>query len=42
MGRCPRCGEHVFLTGESESQAREETIAMIVARASGGPEELAA
>jgi hypothetical protein len=19
MGRCPRCGEHVFLTGESES-----------------------
>ena len=44
VGTCPQCSEHVFFTRGSEAQARDETIAMIVARASGGlpPDELAA
>jgi hypothetical protein len=42
VGSCPRCGELVFSSRQSRSQAREETIAMIMARASSGPEELAA
>ena len=46
VGSCPRCGEHVVFTRgpEAELQDRQETIAKVVARASGGspPDELAA
>ena len=44
VGSCPQCGEHVFFTREPESYARDETIAVIVGRASSGspPGELAA
>jgi hypothetical protein len=46
VGTCPQCGEHVSFTrgSDAERQDREETIAKIVAKLSGGssPEELAA
>lgn len=44
VGTCPHCGEYVSFIRESEPLARDETIAMIVARASSGspPGELAA
>jgi hypothetical protein len=43
VGSCPQCGEHVSARG-LEAQRRQETIAKIVARASGTapPEDLAA
>jgi hypothetical protein len=44
VGSCPQCGEHVSFARGLEEQDRQETIAMIVARASSGstPEDLAA
>jgi hypothetical protein len=44
LGSCPQCGEPVSFVRGLEAQDRQETIAMIVARASSGspPEDLAA
>ena len=44
VGSCPQCGEHVSFARGLEALDRQETIAMIVARASSGsrPEDLAA
>ena len=44
VGSCPQCGEHVSFARGLEAQERQETIAKIVARASGSapPEDLAA
>jgi hypothetical protein len=44
VGTCPQCGEHLSFARGLDAQDRQETIAMIVARASGAspPEDLAA
>jgi hypothetical protein len=46
VGSCPQCGEHVFFTrgSDAERHGREETIAQIMAKVTGGmpPGELAA
>jgi hypothetical protein len=44
VGSCPRCGERVSFNRAYEPDDRQETIAKIVARASGAspPGELAA
>ena len=45
VGSCPQCGEYVsFSRGPAEPEDRQETIAKIVAQASGGspPGEMAA
>jgi hypothetical protein len=44
VGTCPQCGEHLSFARGLDAQDRQETIAMIVARASSGstPEDLAA
>jgi hypothetical protein len=44
FGTCPQCSEPVSFARGLDAQDRQETIAMIVARASGAarPEDLAA
>lgn len=46
VGVCPQCGEHVSFARAPDAEAhdRQETIAKIVAKVSGGspPEDLAA